>query len=410
MDSPPVPIVITGFGKFGGVPDNPSSTLVKAIISNTTPTNKFKIIQHAILDTSVEGAKELQQLQKLPASFHLHLGVHGGAKQIHVESQAFNQDDFRIPDNNGVQLKNHTIAEGCPEIYQTSIDVCTLVERLGEGYCVSNDPGRFLCNHVFFQSLRWCATCDGTKHCLFVHVPPFSVVSFEDQYQLILKLLNTLCSDFNTFAKGRPTSKTLVANNTNGTEFAPSVNVNNVNSSNEGEKKTETTNPTIPQAVLDFGFTNEQIILAISMLPVQYQSDSQRIIECIMTMSGDSIEEERYTSAADAYKMVLLVRKDLKMGVGKIAAQCCHAAVGACRQNVYQDWMNQGEAKIVLSVKNLTELKKYCDLAREAGLPVVEIQDAGRTEVAPGTITVAAIGPGKIELIDSVTGKLRLLK
>ena len=241
----PVPIIITGFGAFGGLPDNPSSTLVNTIISNTTiegymnegPNNKFQIIQHAILDTSVEGAKELQKLQKLPASFHLHLGVHGGAKQIHVESQAFNNDDFRIPDNKGIQLKNHTIAPECPEIYQTSIDVCKLVESLGEGYCVSNDPGRFLCNHVFFQSLRWCATCDGTKHCLFVHVPPFSVVSFKDQYQLILKLLNTLCNDFNTFANGIPTSKTLAANNTSG-NFVPSVNVNNINS-NKGKDKEE---------------------------------------------------------------------------------------------------------------------------------------------------------------------------
>ena len=242
----PVPIIITGFGPFGGASsDNPSSTLVNTIISNTTiegymnegPNNKFQIVQHAILDTSVEGAKELQKLQKLPASFHLHLGVHGGAKQIHVESQAFNNDDFRIPDNKGIQLKNHTIAPECPEIYQTSIDVCKLVESLGEGYCVSNDPGRFLCNHVFFQSLRWCATCDGTKHCLFVHVPPFSVVSFKDQYQLILKLLNTLCNDFNTFANGIPTSKTLAANNTSG-NFVPSVNVNNINS-NKGKDKEE---------------------------------------------------------------------------------------------------------------------------------------------------------------------------
>ena len=241
----PVPIIITGFGAFGGLPDNPSSTLVNTIISNTTiegymnegPNNKFQIVQHAILDTSVEGAKELQKLQKLPASFHLHLGVHGGAKQIHVESQAFNNDDFRIPDNKGIQLKNHTIAPECPEIYQTSIDVCKLVESLGEGYCVSNDPGRFLCNHVFFQSLRWCATCDGTKHCLFVHVPPFSVVSFKDQYQLILKLLNTLCNDFNTFANGIPTSKTLAANNKSG-NFVPSVNVNNINS-NKGKDKEE---------------------------------------------------------------------------------------------------------------------------------------------------------------------------
>ena len=240
----PVPIIITGFGPFGGAPDNPSSTLVNTIISNTTiegymneGPNNFQIVQHAILDTSVEGAKELQKLQKLPASFHLHLGVHGGAKQIHVENQAFNNDDFRIPDNKGIQLNNHTIAPECPEIYQTSIDVCKLVESLGEGYCVSNDPGRFLCNHVFFQSLRWCATCDGTKHCLFVHVPPFSVVSFKDQYQLILTLLNTLCKDFNTFANGIPTSKTLVANNTGG-NFVPSVNVNNINS-NKGKDKEE---------------------------------------------------------------------------------------------------------------------------------------------------------------------------
>ena len=112
----------------------------------------------------------------------------------------------------------------------------------------------------------------------------------------------------------------------------------------------------------------------------------------------------------DEHKMVLLVRKDLNMGVGKIAAQCCHAAVGACRANDFQEWRNQGEAKIVLAVKNQAELMKYCTAARAAGLPTYEIQDAGRTEVAPGTMTCAAIGPARKVLIDAVTGKLRLLK
>jgi len=116
------------------------------------------------------------------------------------------------------------------------------------------------------------------------------------------------------------------------------------------------------------------------------------------------------TSLSDEHKMILLVRKDLNMGVGKIAAQCCHAAVGACRANDFQEWRDQGEAKIVLGVKNKDELMKYCTLAREAGLPTYEIEDAGRTEVAPGTMTVAAIGPARKVLIDAVTGKLRLLK
>ena len=47
-------------------------------------------------------------------------------------------------------------------------------------------------------------------------------------------------------------------------------------------------------------------------------------------------------------------------------------------------------------------------LAREAGLTVSVIQDAGRTQIAPGSRTVVGIGPGPIDLIDQVTGHLKL--
>ena len=46
--------------------------------------------------------------------------------------------------------------------------------------------------------------------------------------------------------------------------------------------------------------------------------------------------------------------------------------------------------------------------AKKSGLISVSIRDAGRTQVAPGTKTVGAIGPGPSKLIDCVTGHLKL--
>ena len=44
------------------------------------------------------------------------------------------------------------------------------------------------------------------------------------------------------------------------------------------------------------------------------------------------------------------------------------------------------------------------EAARAAGLPTYTIEDAGRTEVEPGTRTVTAIGPAPKALLDAITG------
>jgi PTH2 family peptidyl-tRNA hydrolase len=66
-------------------------------------------------------------------------------------------------------------------------------------------------------------------------------------------------------------------------------------------------------------------------------------------------------------------------------------------------------AKIVLKVKDEKELLKYFQWAKDEGLAVSLITDAGRTVVAPGTRTCGAIGPDEEEKIDKITGKLSLL-
>ncbi|KAG6608093.1 peptidyl-tRNA hydrolase 2, mitochondrial isoform X1 [Cucurbita pepo subsp. pepo] len=114
-------------------------------------------------------------------------------------------------------------------------------------------------------------------------------------------------------------------------------------------------------------------------------------------------------------KLVLVVRQDLKMGSGKIASQCAHAATGLYAQlmqshrNLLRQWELCGQPKIVVTCKNQQEMNKLKDAAENVGLPTFVVADAGRTQVSAGSKTVLAIGPGPKEFIDAVTGKLRLL-
>ena len=116
------------------------------------------------------------------------------------------------------------------------------------------------------------------------------------------------------------------------------------------------------------------------------------------------------------YKMVIIVRKDLKMSVGKTSAQVAHAALGAYKLSLtknndkVKNWENfSGQAKIVLGVENEKELYEIKDKADKNGLITCLIHDAGRTEVSPNTATCCAIGPDTIQKIDEITGKLKLL-
>ncbi len=108
-------------------------------------------------------------------------------------------------------------------------------------------------------------------------------------------------------------------------------------------------------------------------------------------------------------KQVILARTDLKMSPGKLAAQVAHAAVQAVMKSdnlLVRDWHSRGAKKIVLKVKDDAELHKYEQTARQAGLKIALITDAGHTEIPAGTETCLAIGPAKEEKIDSITGKL----
>ena len=115
------------------------------------------------------------------------------------------------------------------------------------------------------------------------------------------------------------------------------------------------------------------------------------------------------------FKQVIVVRRDLKMGTGKIAAQVAHAAVmggervKALEKEWFNSWFRAGQAKVVVKVNNIEELMSVKMRAQDMNLPVVQVQDSGLTQIPSGTITCIGIGPAPSQLIDKVTFELKLL-
>jgi PTH2 family peptidyl-tRNA hydrolase len=138
-------------------------------------------------------------------------------------------------------------------------------------------------------------------------------------------------------------------------------------------------------------------------------------------------------------KQVIVVRKDLNMRKGKIAAQVAHASMKVLldkmtftdmslttppsdnprftemsmiipKSSGLYDWLAGSFTKVVVSINSLDELLLLQTKANDAGIINAVITDAGRTEFhGEPTVTCIAIGPDESEKIDIITGDLPLL-
>ncbi|KAK1413793.1 hypothetical protein QVD17_35576 [Tagetes erecta] len=206
-----VVIHITGFKKFNVFATNPTETLVSNVRSYVEKTGLppgVSLGSCTVLESAGEGA--LPTLQKLLESsvssenkssseevVWLHMGLNGGASKFAIEKRAFNEATFSCPDELGWQPKRVLIVPEDGEITrirETACFVDAILEFLNKikGYdaTLSDDAGRFVCNYVYYHSLRF-AEHNGHKS-LFVHVPPFSRINEETQMQFMAALLEAI--------------------------------------------------------------------------------------------------------------------------------------------------------------------------------------------------------------------------
>ena len=89
----------------------------------------------------------------------------------------------------------------------------------------------------------------------------------------------------------------------------------------------------------------------------------------------------------DRFKMkqVIVVRKDLKMSIGKLSSQACHASLESSEEAKKQNrtdwktWHEEGAKKVVVQVGSLEELLELEEKARHVKLPIALIIDRGLT-------------------------------
>ncbi|GJS01558.1 peptidyl-tRNA hydrolase 2, mitochondrial [Tanacetum coccineum] len=108
------------------------------------------------------------------------------------------------------------------------------------------------------------------------------------------------------------------------------------------------------------------------------------------------LEIEKLAEIIEDFKMVLVVRNDLKMGKGKIAAQCSHATLGLYKKILHRA-PKALNSHVVLQAR-----------AKSLNIPTHIVIDAGRTQIAPNSRTVMAV-LGPADMVDDVTGGLKLL-
>lgn len=216
-DSTPhdVKFFVTGFGPFCGVTCNPTTILVNRLRDFQSQSNSDLQINTMVFETSAVNVRtEMDQFFDRINAMHeeqnegqhyviLHLGVAYNAKNIRLEKCAYNEATFRVPDERQYQPNRKCVVENSDlelgACLETKLNLIDLRNEYEDIVTLSIDPGRFVCNYTYFYSLEKASSLSaddsrmGIKaDVLFVHVPPFSEIDEERQFQFILDLIRSI--------------------------------------------------------------------------------------------------------------------------------------------------------------------------------------------------------------------------
>ena len=196
-------VFMTGFGRFHGVEENPSSILVGDFLAQGVP--GVDIVERCydmqVLDVDVPHCQAyFEGIKHRDGDIFVHIGVNGRTDVINLEKFAYNNMNFRVPDESGFCPSDELIDRECTldQLLGTELDVDKIVAELqadGLPFVVSTDPGRFICNYIYYTSLQNLSRTGCTRKSVFVHIPPFDKIDRETQLRALRALIVKLYND-----------------------------------------------------------------------------------------------------------------------------------------------------------------------------------------------------------------------
>jgi pyroglutamyl-peptidase len=163
-------ILVTAFGPFDGRAENASS------LALTQLKKGFPKIHTRVLpvDSVIAPSRLKQALRIIQPEVVILLGEAAGSRAIRLESTAWNELDFRIPDLAGRQPISRPIRDGASASHSSTLPLNQIQKRLRSHKHpaeLSSDPGRYLCNQVFFTALDFLEAQSIPCRAGFIHLP-----------------------------------------------------------------------------------------------------------------------------------------------------------------------------------------------------------------------------------------------
>ena len=165
-------VLVTGFDPFGGEKLNPALEAIKSLPAQIQGAEVRWLEVPTVFYKSAKILEE--EIRLYQPDIVLCVGQAGGRKGLTPERVAINQDDARIPDNEGNQPIDRPIQLDGPPAYFSSLPIKAMVQAIKEEgltASVSNTAGTFVCNHLMYQVLYLVEKEFPNIKAGFMHIP-----------------------------------------------------------------------------------------------------------------------------------------------------------------------------------------------------------------------------------------------